>query len=451
MLDTSTPVASSPSAPPVPPPRLYHAFRKRIHLICFLVFVGLPFFDVMRFDIPKQRFYFAGQEIWINEFAIIFFALMFLLFVIAGASMLYGRVYCSYFCPQMIFSELSLALEERWQKWINKHFIQWPAGRRKAAARVGFYATLAGVSVFLAFVFISYFVEPRDLIRRLMQFDIVTAGGIAGAVTTIFTFLDFAFVRLRFCKMICPYGYLQGMFSDKQTLLVVYRDGTAKEKACIECKKCVRVCHMGIDIRKSPFQIECIHCGECVEACDDVLARLKKPGLIHYTWGEQGELLGSTMGDNPRPWWYRMGLRDAKRAVVVFVLLFYASGLTVALSMRQTVSVRIQPDRTVLYATNEAGEITNAFRLNLANRGGQDSEIRIDAEGLQGARLVIPAEALRIEGGESRQIVFHVAVTKGVLPPGVNHFRFRATWSPKGTEQVYPMTFITPTFITPSK
>lgn len=261
MVDTSTPVQIKPPAP-LPPVRRYHAFRKRVHLFCFLLFVALPFFNVMRFDIPRQRFYIAGQELWINEFAIIFFALMFLLFVIAGASMLYGRVYCSYACPQMIFSEMSLAMQDRAQRYVNKHFIQWPLARRKALAGVLFYALLAIVSVFLSFVFISYFVEPRDLLRRLMHFDIVTAGGIAGAATTLLTFLDFAFVRLKFCKMICPYGYLQGMFSDKQTLLIVYRDGVDKEKACIECKKCVRVCHMGIDIRKSPFQIECIHCGE---------------------------------------------------------------------------------------------------------------------------------------------------------------------------------------------
>ena len=111
------------------------------------------------------------------------------------------------------------------------------------------------------------------------------------------TFLDFTLVRQRFCTTVCPYGYLQGMLGDGNTLLVHYRDETHD---CIECKKCVRVCPMGIDIRKSPFQIECIHCAECIDACDEILARLKKPGLIHYTWGEKGELLADT---TPRPWY----------------------------------------------------------------------------------------------------------------------------------------------------
>ena len=73
------------------------------------------------------------------------------------------------------------------------------------------------------------------------------------------------------------------MLSDKSTLLVEYRDPDAN---CIECKKCVRVCPMEIDIRDGAHQIECVHCADCIDACEDVLGRLDKDGLIHYAWGE---------------------------------------------------------------------------------------------------------------------------------------------------------------------
>jgi polyferredoxin len=235
-----------PSGKPLPIHNTYHRKRKLIQLVCFLIFLALPFFNVMRFDIPRQRFFFVGYELWINEFAIIFFSLLFLLYVIAAASMLYGRVYCGYLCPQMIFSEASLKLEERLGKFVNKHFIKVDKRKRRLLTQGLFYAVLGGASVFLAFVFIAYFVEPRDLLQRLLAFDIKTAGGIAGAATTLITFLDFAFVRTQFCTTICPYGYLQGMFSDKHTLIVEYRDD---QQDCIKCLKCVRVCHMGIDIR----------------------------------------------------------------------------------------------------------------------------------------------------------------------------------------------------------
>jgi len=54
----------------------------------------------VRFDIPRQRFYFAGFELWIDEFGIVFFALMFLMFLIAASAILHGRIYCGYACPR---------------------------------------------------------------------------------------------------------------------------------------------------------------------------------------------------------------------------------------------------------------------------------------------------------------------------------------------------------------
>ena len=121
-------------------------------------------------------------------------------------------------------------------------------------------------------------------------------------------------MRQRFCTTVCPYGYLQGLLGDGNTLLVHYRD---EGHACIECKKCVRVCPMGIDIRQSPFQIECIHCAECIDACDEILGATQKARADPLCLGREG-----TAG-RPRP----PAVADAKRVVVLLVLLFYASGL----------------------------------------------------------------------------------------------------------------------------
>jgi polyferredoxin len=270
----------------------------------------------------------------------------------------------------MIFSEFFAGLHERLKKYVNKKFIQMSAPRRATLARVLFHLILLPASVFLSFVFISYFVTPLDLLHRLLRLDVTTAGGIAGATTTILTFLDFAFLRLKFCTTVCPYGYLQGFLSDDHTLLVHYRDET---KECIECKKCIRVCPMDIDIRTSPYQIECVHCADCVDACNEIMGKLGKKGLIHYTWGEQGAVAEKEQTS----WVRRLGLRDGKRAVVLFVLLFYAIGLTVALSMRNTIQVQLSPDRTVLFKALPDGRIANHFRLRIANRGHQDAHLKL--------------------------------------------------------------------------
>ena len=124
-IATETPVKAppppvkKPKVAPLPPPSPhYRHLRKTIHAICFLIFVILPFFDVMRFDIPRQRFYFAGNELWISEFAIILFTMMFLLFAIVATTLLYGRVYCGYLCPQNIFSEATVEVEQKVRRWV---------------------------------------------------------------------------------------------------------------------------------------------------------------------------------------------------------------------------------------------------------------------------------------------------------------------------------------------
>ncbi|MFN8003102.1 MAG: 4Fe-4S dicluster domain-containing protein [Acidobacteriota bacterium] len=434
--------SARPPLKPVSNPKTatgYHRLRRLIQLTCFLIFVSLPFFNVMRFDIPRQRFYFAGYELWINEFGIIFFSMLFMLYVVVAASMLYGRVYCGYFCPQMIFSEASLNLEDRLKRFINKRFIKLSVPQRQRLAGVFFYLLLVLASVFLAFVFISYFVEPRDLLRRLLSLDIQTAAGVAGAVTTLITFLDFAFVRQRFCTTICPYGYLQGMLGDHNTLIVQYRDQAGADKACIECKKCVRVCHMGIDIRNSPYQIECIHCGECIDACEDVLGRFGKDGLIHYAWGEKGELLS----DKRTPLLKRLGLRDAKRVAVAAILLFYASGLFVALSLRDNVLVKIMPVRASLYRIGDDGRVYNKFRLTVANRQSRDASVTLSLNQLPQAQIQLP-QPLQLQASQELQMEFEIAVPPGALPAGVNHFEIVSHATPGDDSTTAKMTFITP-------
>lgn len=422
--------------PPRDPVSNYHKTRKAIHLACFLLFLALPFFNVIRFDIPRQRFYFAGFELWINEFAIIFFAMMFLMFVVVASSVVYGRVYCGYMCPQMIFSEAAASMEDWLKRKLNKLFPTLSAAKKQLLWRIASYGAIGAASVVLAFIFIAYFVEPRDLLGRLLTLDIRTAGGISGAVVTLFTFLDFAFVRTTFCTTVCPYGYLQGFLGDKHTLLVQYRD---EKHQCIECLKCLRVCHMGIDIRKSPFQIECVHCAECIDACDGIMAKLGKPNLIHYTWGEGGAAVAEETG-----WFRKLGFRDAKRVVLALVVLFYASGLLTVLAMRRNVLVQLAPDRSTLYRAGDAGMIYNKFRVKLGNRSPRPEQVEFTLEGLPNGRMTLPENPVRLKPGEELNLQFEIAAPRFAGAQDVNHFRITAKAAAAKESETFEETFIMP-------
>jgi cytochrome c oxidase accessory protein FixG len=421
-----------PALPPAE--KNYHRTRKRIHLVCFLIFVALPFLNILRFDIPGQRFWFAGAEILISEFAIAFFTLMFLMFVIAAGAIIWGRIYCSYLCPQMIFSEWASATERSIAKAIGKRWHRWPAKRKQVVTRVALYSIVLVASVILAFVFTAYFVDPRDLFGRLTGLDIVTAGGITGAVVTLLTFLDLAFLRQRFCTTVCPYGYLQGMLQDRNSLLVLYKD---EQKTCIECRKCVRVCEMEIDIRTSPYQIECVHCGECIDACEDVLRRIGRPGLIAYSWGETG------CAGVKESWLRRIGVRDAKRVAIMLILLFYAAGLSLALATRKPVLVQISPDRSVLFTRLPDGRIANRMRIKLANRSSRQARVRIWTEGLDGAEAGLPQNPVLVPPGGTLEESFELRAPRPDNAPDVNHFRFLAQTAGQNAE-AFDMTFIMP-------
>lgn len=415
----------------------WHLVRRIIHALCFIVFVTLPFFNIIRFDIPRQRFYFAGYELWISEFAIIFFTLLFLMFIIAAASMLYGRVYCGYMCPQMIFSEASINLEAKIKTFISKNFAKQSMTVRLWMNRIAVYSVLFIASVFLAFVFISYFIEPRDLFQRLITFDIVTIGGIAGAIVTLITFADFAFLRQTFCTTVCPYGYLQGILGDHDTLVVQYRD---PKDICVECNKCVRVCHMGIDIRNSPYQIECIHCGECVDACKSIMGKFGEDTLVHYAWGEKGELLG----DKKAKWYRQIGLRDAKRVAVFGIILIYGVALFTAFSMRHSVLVYIAPNRATLYRIGEDGTVYNNFRMTIANRSNKESTVSISIKNLPNAQIHLPSTEIAIQPDEVIEKEFEISVPAKSLPQEVNHFEVLSVANPEGTKNTFDDTFIMP-------
>jgi len=435
-MNTQTKKNESKRARTVLPGTRYHRVRKTVQTSCFLVFVTLPLFNIMRVDLLRQRFYVFGTELWISEFAIVFLTLMFLWILIAAMAMVYGRFWCGYLCPQMIFSETANSLEKTIIRFVNKKMVNAGPGLRRVAAAVLVGIIFLPASVFVTFVFVSYFVPPLDLFHRLLGLDIRTAGGIAGASVTLVTFLDFALLRQRFCTAICPYGYLQNMLKDKHTLLVHFHD---PNEECIKCNKCVRACPMGIDIRMSAHQLECTHCAECIDACSGILGRLGAQTVIQYAWGDSGA------ESAPKGNWYRrIGLRDGKRIAVLVLLLVYATGLSIAISVRQPVLLRIMPDRISLYSVGKDGKIHNHFRMVASNRGHVQASISLSLADLKDGTFDGIDDGKILEPGESVQQQFDVVVPVSSLHPGINRMRIIADVVPGKRSQQFSETFFAP-------
>jgi hypothetical protein len=150
------------------------------------------------------------------------------------------------------------------------------------------------------------------------------------------------------------------------------------------------------------------------------------------------------LGAGNRPWWYRLGLRDGKRAVVLFILTCYFSGLMVALSMRHSVMVRISPDRTVLYTRTPDGLIVNKFKMSVSNRSSATASVALSIDGLRGAQIVMTANPVAIAPGQTERVDVAIQAAAGGPEPGVNHFQFVMQSSPGNRTEKVPMTFIMP-------
>ena len=263
-----------------------------------------------------------------------------------------------------------------------------------------------------------------------------------GASVTLVTFLDFAFLRQRFCTAICPYGYLQNMLADSHTLQVFFQD---EKGQCIHCDKCVRACPMGIDIRKSSHQLECTHCAECIDACSGVLGRMGRQTLIHYAWGDAGR---SEVAE--RKWYRRIGFRDGKRIAILVLFTLYATGLTIVINMRQPVLVRIMPNRITLYTKGSDGLIHNTFRMVASNRGKTDATVTLGVADLPAAHIVGVQDGITLKPGDELQREFDVAAAAKDVTPGVSHLRILVHVTPGQKDQSLAETFIAPMESEPS-
>ena len=331
--------------------------RRLIQLGFFGIFAVLPLFDLFRFDFTVSRFYFFRREIWLDEWTLIWLALMFAMWLVAAASLILGRVYCAYACPQMVFSEYAHDIDHLARKIVRKI----SANGRGAAVRVVSLALLAPLSVVFSLLFMAYFAPLPEVVRRLVRFDVGPWIGLLGLLTAVLFFLDFAFLREGFCRSVCPYGLLQGILEDGRSLHVAYSEATGP---CIQCNLCAKVCPMEIDIRKGPFQIECTRCGNCIDVCNLILGKRKRPGLLAFDFG----------GASLKHW-------DAKRVLVGISTAGFGLALVVAIALRQDVAFRLSP----VYMEQAAAQTAFAesrFLLRATNKGKAAVDLVVTSEGL---------------------------------------------------------------------
>lgn len=425
----------------------YRSKRRVVQTLSTVVIIVLPFLNILRLDIPTLRFYFLNSVLWVDEFYLLFLVVMLILWIIVIFSMMYGRVWCGWMCPQTVLNELAWWFEKRAKRWLRvprlpgcqtrstTSFRQAAIGLvaggqarnggsllRRVSAHALVSTAVAAVSLLIGFNLVAYFVDPYRMLTEIAQWSLgpVTTGIIIGIALLVL--VDVLFWREKFCTMACPYGMMQMVVTDAHTQIVRYQ--TARDSECIDCKACVRDCMMGINIRTSPYQTECIHCGDCVDSCSAILLRLKKPlpTLISFSWGEH-QVPNTT-------WRQKLGFVDTKRWIVLGLTAAYALSLVAVIQLRQPLSLSVSGDRSRLFRFGDDGRIYNDYVMKMSNRSLDDSIIRIECGNehtkILGCSLHTEEIPIPLKSQEVRTLRLSISTSGANLKPGPNRLELAA-------------------------
>jgi len=376
----------------------YWKIRRYIAFALVALFFGLPHLTIgeypaILFDLAARRFHVFGATFHPTDnllLAAFGFGVVVTVFFVGST---FGRVWCGFGCPQTVYLEFLFRPIEQLveggatgQLRLNKE----PWGLRKLGIKALKWFLWTVLALLMATTFVSYFTGWSPLLRGLVTAPAAwTSAIITMAAVTGLILFDFGWFRDQMCTIACPYGRLQNVLADRDTLLVAYdqtrgeprlapkfRLGVEISGACVDCGACVRVCPTGTDIRRG-LQVECIGTAQCVDACDEVMRKLGQPtGLIKFTSEREQQ------GGQRRIW--------RPRNLAYLALLTVAWGTLGALVFtRADALVEIRRGGRETYRILPTGEVANQQRIRFTSQRDQTQRFDVVLDAASGGTLVL--------------------------------------------------------------
>jgi cytochrome c oxidase accessory protein FixG len=402
---------------PKKPKGKFTNYRDLVTLFLLAIFFIIPFIKLngnpfLKINIIDREFFIIGQPFYPQDFFILALgAITSVVFVILF-TVVFGRIFCGWICPQTIFMEGVFRKIEYWiegdrNKQIKLANQPWTGEKIwKKTLKWSIYVIISLIITHWMFMYIVGYQQV---------FKIMQAGPVEYPtnfiVMIIFTglfYFVFAWFREQVCTLVCPYGRLQGVLIDKETINVFYdfkrgenrakwRKGEDRKAAgkgdCIDCNQCVVVCPTGIDIRNGQ-QLECINCTMCIDACDEVMVKTGLPkGLIRYATQDEIEKEDK----------FKFTNRMKAYSVVLLALMVFLGYL---LHNRGTMEAKfIKPAGSTFYVKD--GRINNTYNYTLLNKSNKDHTITI--------KVIKPAEGEVIFSGDNVILLKKDKLLKGTV------------------------------------
>jgi cytochrome c oxidase accessory protein FixG len=351
-------------------------------------------------DMQRRCFYLFGATFNAQDVWLVFFLLSGVGFALIVSTALWGRVWCGYACPQTVFLEGLFRPIERLLEGSRNVRMRRNAGPfsfDKLWRKTLKHAIFLALAFLIAHIIAAYFVSLPALYRMVLGRPSEHPEAFAWAFTlTAVLYFNFFWFREQLCLVVCPYGRLQSVLTDHDSLVIGYDTARGeprgkKEQAgagdCVDCNRCVVVCPTGIDIRNG-LQIDCIGCARCIDACDDVMTKLGRPqGLVRYD--SQHGLSGQAS-------------RFVRPRVILYGLLGLV-GLVVAafaFGQRAPFEANLMRWRDMPPFVVDQGRVRNAFEVHLVNKASHAAHFELRGVPKGGLSYVVSMP--RIELAELR-------------------------------------------------
>lgn len=380
--------------------------RAWIPLIAF--YLAIPWIEVagrpaILIDIPKRQFFLFGgtynaQDVWMLIFVALLVGIT--LFTISAT---YGRAWCGFGCPQTVFLE---GVYRRIERFFDGKHVQRralaaaPWTTKKIFKRLGKWTSWLAVSLVLTHTLLAYFMPIRELIRATTSPPAAHPTAFAFvAITTGLVYFNFAWFREQLCIVICPYGRLQSVLYDEDTVQVAYdhvrgeprgKFGDESRASCVDCGHCVAVCPTGIDIRNGT-QLECVGCANCIDACDAVMDKIEEArGLIRMA--SQREIEGGVR-------------RTVRPRTVLYAAVFCAlfAGLAVVLGTRKSFEAKLLRQAGAPMQRVVDG-VQNAFVVHVVNKTAERRRFAIEVDAPPAVRIIQARDDVMLESFSDTRI-----------------------------------------------
>jgi len=385
--------------PQQPSGKMYQT-RSLFSYLYLVLFFTLPFLKVggepvFLFNVLERKFILFGKIFWPQDFFI--FAIGFLTFIVFVIlfTVAFGRKWCGWACPQtkimeMVFRKIEYFIDGDANQ--QKKLKAMPWNTEKLFKRGSKIVVFFLLSFLIANFFLGYIIGIDEVGVLVKEGIFVHFGTFSALVifTLVFFFVYYWF-REQACIIVCPYGRLQGVLLDRNSILVAYdyvrgeprgkmSDLTSDKGDCVNCHACVRVCPTGIDIRNGT-QLECVNCTACIDACDEIMDHINKPkGLIRYA-SENGIANKQKMVFSWR----------LKLYTIVLTLLL--SFLAILLITRADIAARILRTPGQTYQLLDQNKTSNLYNIKLVNKTRHNIHLNIKLENIEGEiKLVSPIE-----------------------------------------------------------